>query len=1735
MDWKGKINFEKAITLNNKPHGVESEATLPTFDSGKDPGRVVYTEDTGKLWSGGLTEWKELTPGGVGEHYHDDDYYREYEIDAFFEGETGEGKKQVDWSSITTKPSTFTPSIHDNTAHSETYLVENDVTFTLLTNNNIVGTSSTQVAQGDHNHDTEYLALGGPATSVSYTNDGSLLSADNVQDAIDELDGRIDYSDNRISKLYWVDNTRTDSYNELGNIARPYKTITGAINAINSTGGEGTILLSQSTYDTTTEGFSNLTISENITLKALGNAVLNIPVTIGLGDTLLASGSNLIENIIFKQPITVQMNGSTKFTNVSIEDAGNVTVTMGSIEGDMSINNTSGDVALTLTDNANEFVGDNCSFSTSTSNTIFQDAGYLILSNSDIVNTTTAGINSTGGVLNISDTRVFNSGGGDAILIDNASTLSNPNLLMNLYIEGNVDTASSPTYINSITGSGTIQGSAQRYASSSFINYSSDNSDLNATTVQSAIDELANSHSESQLTTTIYVDASRTYDAFDEVGAKGTIDRPFINIDDAIAAASSGDTIYCFKGAYSSSGTISLPNNVNLIGVGQGKTNFYSPIETGSSGKCRLEHLSIRDASLTINETTFVNYVYSNSPVTINAPTQGEGFTIEVDAGPALAMNTSGDVTLTLNTISTSGDASAIVMPLTNTGALYLQTSRVENYSATLPTIDSDSGSVALITTTLVNNNGGPIANLQNSATTNSPNMLSQVFHSGGEGAIDSGASPTIVEGVHGGDPVGAIAFRPSTQIAYDPTDSGLASNTVKEALDEIAGSLGTGNAVDIAYTGTLDSTNVAGALDELDAEKSNIGHNHNDIYYTQTQTDSNFISRVELSDVVTHPLSSAYQEVELSSVSSGDESGLTAGSNYNFNITIDGTTNERTITPEEATAGYQELGLTGITSGTDTSLAVGTYDYQVKPNDLTFATYEIVIDPASPAEVVGTSDLSSGHDWQNYNADFIINVNGTEATINFTTNYSVIDDIINEINTQIPAGAEAFNNGSDYLGIRTTATGSLQTFTLTTGTNDALSTLGLTADTYSGTDAINASQDINLGGTATDVDESGLTTGTTYDVGITVDGASSTVNVSFDEATQAYQELGLTGIDSSTNTSLAEGTTYYFQLNSTEYSIITETSVVAENEITEIVFTDDTANSNAAYDGVYFDIYDLTTPYRVWFDLGNASTGPTAPSGGSLVEVDITTTNTVDEIVTATSVALEAAGPFSGDTSVSGQLTVTHTNAGTTTDALAQTAPVSITITTQGSDGDPADLTWGNIITQLESATTGFSWSIVSGDVRCTDNDLGSAGLVELAAGITTPDFFTAVSAPLEASVDGTDAESTTFSSLITKLNGNTTGATWSLVSGNIRLTSDTLGASGSISLSQGTTNDMVDSLNGIVTTDRFINTINGQDAQPASHVGSAILTDGYNFTNYNENLVITYGGVDTTYTLDITTTTLTEVVNLINSKLISELEAFESSPNVGLRTTAAGSSESFTTGTNGASSTLGIPTGTTFSGIDKTDTTWSNIIDMLNASTTANVTWTIEGDDIRCTHNTTGTSSKVALQAGTSNDFFTAVSAPLEASIDGTAATTKFSDIVNHLNDATLGGATWSFESGNLRVTRDESGSTYSVEISSGSTSDVFTNLNGFQQITSPVEGKDSDTTTGSDLVGVQGIADVQPTGKSIGEAGTLQEVLEGGIGQLRTAAPTSPTPGLAYFDASANTLYIYNGTAWVSTTLS
>ena len=83
-----------------------------------------------------------------------------------------------------------TPSSHNNTYHSETYITSAGVTYDNLSNNDDIGALSTQVAQGDHTHDTRYYdqetvdtLLGGKASTVHAHTDAEVQEAGLADDA----------------------------------------------------------------------------------------------------------------------------------------------------------------------------------------------------------------------------------------------------------------------------------------------------------------------------------------------------------------------------------------------------------------------------------------------------------------------------------------------------------------------------------------------------------------------------------------------------------------------------------------------------------------------------------------------------------------------------------------------------------------------------------------------------------------------------------------------------------------------------------------------------------------------------------------------------------------------------------------------------------------------------------------------------------------------------------------------------------------------------------------------------------------------------------------------------------------------------------------------------------------------------------------------------------------------------------------------------------------------------------------------------------------------------------------------------------------------------------------------------------------------------------------------------------------------------------------------------------------
>ena len=157
MNFNGTINLKKPIQLNGMHHGHEILPTLPTWQA-SDKGRMIFTNDTARAYVGGSSDWEEITQSASNTDY-DYRYYTKTQTDGFF-GPESAGKKTIDWVNVNSKPSTFIPTTHDNTSHSQQYITLESVTFEALQTNGSVGTGTTQVAVGNHNHDSVYSTIG---------------------------------------------------------------------------------------------------------------------------------------------------------------------------------------------------------------------------------------------------------------------------------------------------------------------------------------------------------------------------------------------------------------------------------------------------------------------------------------------------------------------------------------------------------------------------------------------------------------------------------------------------------------------------------------------------------------------------------------------------------------------------------------------------------------------------------------------------------------------------------------------------------------------------------------------------------------------------------------------------------------------------------------------------------------------------------------------------------------------------------------------------------------------------------------------------------------------------------------------------------------------------------------------------------------------------------------------------------------------------------------------------------------------------------------------------------------------------------------------------------------------------------------------------------------------------------------------------------------------------------------
>jgi len=97
--------------------------------------------------------------------------------------------------------------------------------------------------------------------------------------------------------------------------------------------------------------------------------------------------------------------------------------------------------------------------------------------------------------------------------------------------------------------------------------------------------------------------------------------------------------------------------------------------------------------------------------------------------------------------------------------------------------------------------------------------------------------------------------------------------------------------------------------------------------------------------------------------------------------------------------------------------------------------------------------------------------------------------------------------------------------------------------------------------------------------------------------------------------------------------------------QVTTVTFVDGGTN-NADLDGEYFDIYDGTDGYRVWFNVNAGDNEPDA-DGLTLVPVAVATTNTEAEIAALVEIAVDALTGIFTSTDTDTAIAITSVTAG--------------------------------------------------------------------------------------------------------------------------------------------------------------------------------------------------------------------------------------------------------------------------------------------------------------------------------------------------------------------------------------------------------------------------------------------------------------------------------------------------------
>lgn len=294
-----------------------------------------------------------------------------------------------------------------------------------------------------------------------------------------------------------------------------------------------------------------------------------------------------------------------------------------------------------------------------------------------------------------------------------------------------------------------------------------------------------------QITKKLYVDGNRT----DSYTPDGSEVKPFLTIGAATAIATSHTLIKVMHGTYTEN--VVLPDGVSIEGYASNHTIINGNLTTTASSNMSIRYIQVGgNNTVTLNSPVELIDCYIVGAVIVNnVVTQCYNtFIIPSNAGvvPLTLNGASARHQHFLSTITAIGNTQAVVL---NNGLLIFDVVQVTNNGAA-DCIYAADGQAVIINSWIINSGGGNAINIDNGATTTSPNAIANIFSVGN---IVCGSANTIIEGKYNitGTLSGtAIIRRPATLISSDTTNFvkilSPTATTVQLALDEIDDKLGT-------------------------------------------------------------------------------------------------------------------------------------------------------------------------------------------------------------------------------------------------------------------------------------------------------------------------------------------------------------------------------------------------------------------------------------------------------------------------------------------------------------------------------------------------------------------------------------------------------------------------------------------------------------------------------------------------------------------------------------------------------------------------------------------------------------------------------------------------------------------------------------------------------------------------------------------------------------------------------